>query len=135
MLHSSSEPVPLTSGYTPLFVRGSGYREHLVEPYVTGHDDPGLVSRRRADTVAPDRWPLSYGRAAEQLRCLRPGAGWSERKVEYRIEAVRRRLPGTGFPYPLMHDTSAGRPSDNSLLHNLLKGLVDPRRRSRRTWT
>ncbi|WP_275307405.1 hypothetical protein [Streptomyces yunnanensis] len=24
-----------------------------------------------------------------------------------------------------MHDTSAGRPSDNSLLHNLLKGLVE----------
>ncbi|MFB7494491.1 FHA domain-containing protein [Streptomyces sp. NPDC056161] len=150
MVHSSSEPVPLAPGYTPLFVKGSGYREHLVELYVTGHDDPGLVSRRRADTMAPDRWPLaederlllvvlgqryllyeeeprplSYGRAAEQLGYLCPGAGWSERKIEYRIEAVRRRLHGTGFPYPLMHDTSAGRPSDNSLLHNLLKGLVE----------
>ncbi|WP_338058585.1 hypothetical protein [Streptomyces noursei] len=25
---------------------------------MTGHDDQGPVSRRRADTVAPDRWPL-----------------------------------------------------------------------------
>ncbi|PNE39689.1 MULTISPECIES: FHA domain-containing protein [Streptomyces] len=150
MVHGSSEPVPLAPGYTPLFVRGSGFREHLVELYVTGHDDQGPVSRRRADTVAPDRWPLddderlllvvlgqryllyeedprplSYGRAAEQLRYLRPEESWSERKVEYRIEAVRRRLHGTGFPHPLMHDTSAGRPSDNGLLHNLLKGLVE----------
>ncbi|GGX26316.1 hypothetical protein GCM10010341_54480 [Streptomyces noursei] len=113
-------------------------------------EDQGPVSRRRADTVAPDRWPLddderlllvvlgqryllyeedprplSHSRGAEQLRYLRPEESWSERKVEYRIEAVRRRLHGTGFPHPLMHDTSAGRPSDDSLLHNLLKGLVE----------
>ncbi|WP_338058584.1 FHA domain-containing protein [Streptomyces noursei] len=31
MVHVSSEPVPLAPGYTPLFVRGAGFREHLVE--------------------------------------------------------------------------------------------------------
>ncbi len=150
MMHSSTEPIPLATGYTPLFVRGSGYREHLVELYVAGHDDQGPVSRRRAETVRPNRWPLddderlllvvlgqryllyeeeprplSYSRTAEQLAWLRPEGGWTERKVEYRIEAVRRRLHRTGFTYPLVHDKSEGRPSDNSLLHNLLKGLVE----------
>ncbi|MFI6343960.1 FHA domain-containing protein [Streptomyces sp. NPDC050560] len=149
LMHKSTEPVPLASGYTPLFVRGSGFREHLVELYVTGHDDSGPVSRRSADTVPPRKWsldederlllvvlgqryllyeqdprPLSYSRAAEQLSYLRPGEKWGERRIEYRVEAVRRRLHG-GFPYPLMHDKSAGRPSDNSLLHNLLRGLVE----------
>ncbi|MCI3930489.1 FHA domain-containing protein [Streptomyces sp. AN091965] len=150
MMHSSTDPVPLAPGYTPLFVRGSGYREHLVELYVTGHDDLGPVSRRRADTVPPKRWPLSdeerlllvvlgqeyllyeesprpltYPRAAEQLAYLRPDELWGERRIEYRIEVVRRRLHDGGFPYPLLHDTSVGRPSDNSLLHNLLRGLVE----------
>ncbi|MBF8173469.1 FHA domain-containing protein [Streptomyces olivaceus] len=150
MMHLSSEPVPLTTGYTPLFVKGSGYREHLVELYVAGHDDQGPVSRRRAETARPQTWalddderlllvvlgqryllyeedprPLTYAAAAKQFAYLRPDAGWNERKIEYRIEAVRRRLHRTGFRYPLIHDTSQGRPGDNSLLHNLIKGLVE----------
>ncbi|MGA4842192.1 FHA domain-containing protein [Streptomyces sp. G45] len=150
MMHTSTDPVPLAPGYTPLFVRGSGYREHLVELYVSGHDDQGLVTRRRADTVPPKRWhlddderlllvvlgqeyllyeesprPLTYTRAAKQLAYLRPDRSWGERKIEYRVESVRRRLHESGFPYPLLHDTTAGRPSDNSLLHNLLRGLVE----------
>lgn len=150
MMHTSTEPIPLATGYTPLFVKGSGHREHLVELYVAGHDDQGPVSRRRAETLRPETWalddderlllvvlgqryllyeqdprPLSYGRAAEQLAYLHPDGKWTERRIEYRVEAVRRRLHGTGFKYPLMHDCSEGRPSDNSLLHNLLKGLVE----------
>ncbi|MEI5100440.1 FHA domain-containing protein [Streptomyces sp. PmtG] len=150
MMHATTEPVPLAPGYTPLFVRGSGRREHLVELYVTGHDDRGPVSRRRTDTVPPQRWPLSdeerlllvvlgqeyllyeerprpltYARAAAQLAYLRGDERWGERKVEYRIEVVRRRLHDSGFPYPLLHDPSTGRPSDNRLLHHLLKGLVE----------
>ncbi|AUA15418.1 FHA domain-containing protein [Streptomyces sp. SID8382] len=150
MMHLSTEPIPLDTGYTPLFVKGSGYREHLVELYVAGHDDQGPVSRRRAETLRPEIWPLedderlllvvlgqryllyeedprplTYAMAARQLGYLRPGAGWNERKIEYRIEAVRRRLHNTGFRHPLMHDKSQGRPADNGLLHNLLKGLVE----------
>lgn len=149
MLHVSSAPVPLTTGYTPVFVKGSGHREHLVELYVAGHDDQGPVPLRRADTVQPQRWalsederlllvvlgqhyleyepdprPLTYSRAAEQLGYLRPDAGWTVRRIEYRVEAVRHRLHRTGFSYPLIHDRPEERPSDNSLLHNLLKGLV-----------
>ncbi|MEV0633872.1 FHA domain-containing protein [Streptomyces sp. NPDC050619] len=150
MMHLATEPIPLDAGYTPLFVKGSGYREHLVELYVAGHDDQGPVSRRRAETVRPQTWalddderlllvvlgqryllyeedprPLTYAMTAKQLACLRPEDKWNERRIEHRIEAVRRRLDRTGFRYPLMHDKSQGRPTDNSLLHNLLKGLVE----------
>lgn len=150
MMHTTTEPIPLTTGYTPLFVKGSGYREHLVELYVADHDDQGPVSRRDAETVRPNIWPLddderlllvvlgqryllyeedprplTYSMAAKQLEFLRPDAGWTPRKVEHRTEAVRRRLNRTGFKDRLMHDMSEGRPSDNRLLHNLLKGLVE----------
>ncbi|MCX4884242.1 FHA domain-containing protein [Streptomyces sp. NBC_00847] len=150
MMHLATEPIPLATGYTPLFVKGSGHREHLVELYVAGHDDQGPLSRRRAETVRPETWaledderlllvvlgqryllyeedprPLTYATGAKQLAYLRPDGNWTERKIEYRIEAVRRRLHNTGFRYPLMHDKSQDRPSDNGLLHNLLKGLVE----------
>ncbi|MFC5212763.1 FHA domain-containing protein [Streptomyces coerulescens] len=150
MMHLSTEPVPLATGYTPLFVKGSGYREHLVELYVAGHDDQGPVSRRQAETIRPETWalddderlllvvlgqryllyeeeprPLSYATAAKQLGYLRPDANWTERRIEHRIEVVRKRLDRTGFRYPLLHDKAQGRPGDNSLLHNLIKGLVE----------
>ena len=150
MMHLTTEPIPLATGYTPLFVKGSGYREHLVELYVAGHDDQGPVSRRRAETVRPETWalddderlllvvlgqryllyeedprPLTYATAAKQLAYLRPDGNWSERRIEHRIEAVRRRLDRSGFRYQLLHDKSQGRPADNSLLHNLIKGLVE----------
>ncbi|MEV7002376.1 FHA domain-containing protein [Streptomyces sp. NPDC093982] len=150
MMHTTTEPMPLGPGYTPLFVKGSGYREHLVELYVAGHDDQGPVSRRRAQTLRPEIWPLddderlllvvlgqryllyeedprplSYAMAARQLAYLRPDVGWNERRIEYRVEDVRRRLHRTGFRYALLHDKSQGRPGDNRLLHNLLRGLVE----------
>lgn len=150
LMHTSTEPLPLTAGYTPLFVKGSGFREHLVELYVTGDDEQKLVPRRRAATLPPKRWPLdederlllvvlgqrylryedgprplSYRQAAEQLRYLREGSGWGERRIEHKVVAVRRRLNDGGFPQPLLHDKESGGPCDNNLLHNLLKGLVE----------
>ncbi|MEO3870043.1 FHA domain-containing protein [Nonomuraea sp. B12E4] len=147
LMHATTESIPLATGYTPVFVRGSGYREHLVELYVSGHEP--RTPNRHAVTLPPRRWPLddderlllvvlgqryllyedgprplSYRQAAEQLDTLRPDGQWRERRIENKIEAVRKRLDAGGFPYPLVHDRSAGGPSDN-LLHNLLRGLVD----------
>jgi len=36
----SGEQRELSEGYTPLFIRGSGRREHLLEIRVTGHEPP-----------------------------------------------------------------------------------------------
>ncbi|MGW7349750.1 FHA domain-containing protein [Streptomyces sp. NPDC054784] len=150
LMHTSTDPVPLAEGYTPLFVKGSGHREHLVELYVTGPDQQRLVPRRRADTLPPKRWPLddderlllvvlgqrylryeeaprplSYRQAAEELNYLSVGASWSERRIEYRVGIVRQRLNDGGFPQALFQGADSGGPCDNNLIHNLLKGLVE----------
>lgn len=151
MMHLSTDPIPLTQGYTPLFVKGSGYREHLVELFVTDYDEGRLVPRHRATTLPPKRWPLddderlilvilgqryllyedsprplTYQQTARQLELLRGEAKWNERKIEYKVEAVRRRLSRGGeFPYMLLSDKQAGKLPDNTLIHNLLKGLVE----------
>ncbi|MGC9539602.1 hypothetical protein [Streptomyces sp. UG1] len=48
-MHHGTEPIPLSTGYSPLFVKASGNREHLVELHVTGPDDPG-----RCSTATPE---------------------------------------------------------------------------------
>lgn len=151
LMHLSTEPVPLCPGYTPLFVRGSARREHLVELYVVDHDEARSGPRHSAETVPPKRWPLddderlvlvvlgqqyllfqedprplAYRQAVEQLRCLRGDEHWTQSKVAHRVEAVRRRLSRSGdFPYEVMRDTEAGGPCDSNLMHNLFRGLVE----------
>ncbi|MEU8827611.1 FHA domain-containing protein [Streptomyces sp. NPDC048636] len=151
MMHTSTEPMPLATGYTPLFVKGSGPREHLVELFVTDHGGEGLVPRQAALTVPPKRWhleederlvlvvlgqryllyevdprPLSYREAAAELGCLHPDAKWSKRRIEHKVEAVRHRLTkGGDFPYPVVREREFAGPSDHTLLHNLLKGLTE----------
>ncbi|MGV9377611.1 FHA domain-containing protein [Nonomuraea sp. NPDC003707] len=150
LMHSSTDPVPLAPGYTPLFIRGSGYRQHLVELYVTGAYGDTQADLHAAATTPPKIWglseterlllvvlgeryllyeeaprPLTYNQAEARLAYLRPGEKWRAGIVEDRIEAVRHRLHAAGFTYPLRHDRSEGRPYDNNLLHNLLRGLVE----------
>ncbi|MFC4014064.1 FHA domain-containing protein [Nonomuraea purpurea] len=149
LMHTATDPIPLAEGYTPLFIRGSGYRQHLLELYVTGYDDD-LQQRHNGTTIPPRKWhlneverlllvvlgeryllyeegprPLTYKQAEARLAYLRPADKWRSRTIEDRIEAVRHRLHAGGFPYPLLHDKDAGRPYDNNLLHNLLTGLVE----------
>jgi hypothetical protein len=150
LMHATTDPVPLAVGYTPVFVRGSGYREHLVELYVTDHDEWGPGARRKASTVPPKRWqltdderlvlvvlgqhyllyepeprPLSYRQAAEQLRYLQPEGRWTEPKIAHKVEDVRNRLERSGdFRYDL-RERQPRTASDNTLKHNLLKGLVE----------
>ncbi|MEU6721372.1 FHA domain-containing protein [Nonomuraea sp. NPDC046802] len=150
LMHTATDPIPLAEGYTPLFIRGSGHRQHLVELYVTGHDGDLQTQRYTGTTIAPRKWqlneverlllvvlgeryllyeegprPLTYKQAEARLAYLRPADKWRSRTIEDRIEAVRHRLHTGGFPYPLLHDKDAGRPYDNNLLHNLLTGLVE----------
>ncbi|WP_181790081.1 FHA domain-containing protein [Streptomyces phytophilus] len=150
LMHLTTEPIPLAPGYTPLFVKGSGHREHLVELYVTDAGEGGRVPRHRAETLPPKRWtlteqeklvlvvlgqqylqyesdprPLSYRQAAELLAFLPAGAGITKRVIEHRVEDVRKRLEGGGFPYQVTRGDDGSGPSDSVLKHNLLRGLVE----------
>ncbi|KAB8162878.1 FHA domain-containing protein [Streptomyces sp. 3MP-14] len=150
LVHSSTDPVPLAPGYTPVFVRGFGYREHLVELYVADHDDAGPGARESADTIPPQRWPLDeaerlalivlgqeylrydleprplvYRRAVAQLAALQPQYGWTKRRVEERVGAVRRRLHRSGRVAAKLLREADDDASDATLMHNLLRELVD----------
>src|SRR5690606_27007139 len=59
LLFRDEEPVPLTDGYTPMFLRGTGRREHLLELYVTGAEGRRPTSRHGDATELPRIWRLS----------------------------------------------------------------------------
>jgi hypothetical protein len=147
MLHPEGEPLPLAPGYTPLFLRGSRGREHLLELYVAG-DDGGIPSSRPNEaTEAPKRWrltadehaaltvvgqrfllldpnpqPLSRQQAAEQLQEVRPDTGWTPKRVEHLVSAVRKRLSDSGVPG--LRREEVGEPVGLTLTVNLLRELV-----------
>ena len=151
MLHSSTGPIPLRTGYTPVFIRGTGTREHLVELYVTSEERCRGLPAPGTPTLPPKRWeiteeervvlaiigqeylryepdprPRPYKEVAEILGRL-PYPRWNRRKIERKMRELRGRLdrdPKHDFPYRLMREDKSG-PCDNNLLHNLLKGLVE----------
>lgn len=58
LLAPAAEPAVLREGYTPVFVRGSRDREHLIELFVSG--DAGRPGARHAEeTRGPRPWALS----------------------------------------------------------------------------
>ncbi|WP_255952974.1 FHA domain-containing protein [Streptomyces odontomachi] len=81
--------------------------------------------------------PRAYREAADLLNGLQreglltsdlwPKGGWTARRIEDKIAAVRKRFNSKAFPYlPLLHDKHSGTyPMDNRYLRNLLKGLVE----------
>lgn len=148
LLFAEDEPVPLNNGYTPLFVRGSGGREHLLELYVTGpdgryprthHDEPTQPPRawkltateRLVLVVLGQRYllheahqqPLSWRQAADHLADLQPDAGWGPKKVEHLVVAVRARLSKAGVAGLTREEV--GEPVGNTLNHNLLRELME----------
>lgn len=150
MLFPEDDPFPLEPGYTPVFVSGAARRRHLMELYVTGDDGclPRPVPDESALTDKPwklgdaerlalvalaQRYllheaypqPLAWRQAAERLTGLRPGAGWTHRKVEHLVAAVRRRLSRAGVP-GLTRD-EVGEPVGNMLNHNLIVELLHSR--------
>lgn len=147
LLFENEDPVPLGEGYTPLFVRGSNDREHLLEVYVTGADGRRPAPRHRNPTVPPRIWrldederlalivlgqryllhelrpqPLSWQRAAAQLIELQPDAGWTKKRVEHLVEDVRNRLSAEGVAG--LTRAEIGEPVGNALNHNLLRELL-----------
>jgi hypothetical protein len=112
-LHRDGEQVPLAAGYTPLFVPGSGIREHLLELYVVGAGrtvatwpvsvsaagSPLSADQRLAVVVLGQRYlryeadprPLTWEEATDQLAALQPGR-WEERRLEQVVADLRPRL-------------------------------------------
>lgn len=146
-LFPSEEPVPLADGYTPLFIRGTRDREHLLELYVAGPDGGRPAVPHGAVTEPPRRWrltederlllvvlgqrylmheanpqPLARQHVAEVMAELRPGEQWGHKRVEHMVAAVRARLSREGVP-GLMRD-EVGEPVGNALNDNLMRELV-----------
>lgn len=147
ILHRESEPIPLSTGYTALFLRGSRDREHILELHVTGADGEIQLARPGHETVPPKRWrltteerqvltvvgqrfllydpqpqPLSRQQAAAELAALQPRANWTIKRVEHIVSAVRRRLSDGGV-YGLQRD-EVSEPIGFALTVNLMRELV-----------
>lgn len=148
LLFAEEEPVPLRSGYTPLFLRGSSGREHVLELYVAGPDGELPASRHRDPTQPPKTWrlsaterlilivlgqqyllheahphPLSWRQAADHLADLQPDAGWAPKRVERMVGAVRDRLSKAGVAGLTREEI--GEPVGNMLNHNLIRELME----------
>ncbi|HEX6444406.1 MAG TPA: FHA domain-containing protein [Streptosporangiales bacterium] len=147
LLFAEEEPLPLDEGYTPLFVRGSNNREHLLEVYVTGSDGTRPATRYRDVTDPPRTWrltpderlvlvalgqryllhhprphPLTWAQTAEILDDLYPDAGWTAKRVEHLVVAVRNRLSHSGVPGLTREEV--GQPVGNTLNDNLIRELL-----------
>jgi hypothetical protein len=146
-LFRDEDPVPLPVGYTPLFIRGSRDREHLLELYIAGEDGGQPATQYDAVTQLPKQWrltaderlllvvlgqryllheanpqPTSRQQAAVILAELQPHANWSVKRVEHMVADVRARLSAGGVHGLLREEV--GEPVGNTLNDNLLRELV-----------
>jgi hypothetical protein len=146
-LFTGEEPVPLPIGHTPMFVSGSGNREHLLEVHVTGQDGhrssvkPGDTTRehsiwplsdaeRLTMIVLGQRYlmhergaqPLPWRLVVEQLTELAPDTAWRIKKVEHLVGRVRSRLSDAGVAG--LRRTEVSEPIGNTLNHNLIRELI-----------
>ncbi|MGH3615530.1 MAG: FHA domain-containing protein [Pseudonocardia sp.] len=147
LLFTNEEPVPLAEGYTPLFVRGSNGREHLLEMYVVGPGGDRPHARHDDATHTPKIWalsdeeqialivlgqryllhemspqPLPWRQAADQLAELQPDAGWTIKRLEHMVVKVRARLSRGGVAGLTREEVPE--PVGNLLNHNLIRALV-----------
>ena len=150
MLFSEDEPFPLNAGYTPVFISGAPRRRHLMELYVAGDDgrlprpEPEAAtlkdrpwrlgeSERLALVALAERYllheaypqPLAWRQAADRLCEVQPDVGWTHRKVEHTVVAVRRRVSRSGVPGLTREEV--GEPVGNTLNHNLIIELLNSR--------
>ncbi|AXB43141.1 FHA domain-containing protein [Amycolatopsis albispora] len=135
LLGPDDEPAVLAGGYTPLFVRGAGGREHLLEVFVGG--GPATGPARRRSLTASERLvlvacgcryllheanprPVPKREAAALLAELRPHEPWPVARVDFVLATVRFRLTAEGV---LAEDTG-----DDGLLRELVRSatLVPP---------
>ncbi|MFJ1992338.1 serine/threonine-protein kinase [Streptomyces asiaticus] len=79
LLFTGEDPLPLGTGYTPLFVRGSRDREHLLEVFVSGPETerpvalPGDVTRPPGYGCSPTRRSSRSSSSASAICSTSPG--------------------------------------------------------------
>ncbi|OON77404.1 FHA domain-containing protein [Streptomyces tsukubensis] len=147
LLFRDEEPLPLDAGYTPLFVRGSRGREHLMEAFVSGAEGVRPVPLHGDVTRPPRVWvlsaseklalvvlgrryllheprpqPLTWRQAAAELAELQPAEGWREKRVEHMVNGVRLRLSRDGEPWLTREEV--GEPVGNALNDHLIRALL-----------
>lgn len=147
LLYVDEEEVPVIDGYTPVFVGGSTGRRHLLELYVTGPGGEVPAAYHREVTQPPRTWrlqdeerlvlavlgqrylqhetrpqPLSWRQTADQLVELDPDGGWTPKRVEHLVTAVRTRLSRGGIQGLTREEV--GEPVGNALNDNLLRELM-----------
>lgn len=147
LLFTGEGPLPLDTGYSPLFVRGSRHREHLLEVYVTDRDGAAPTPLPEDITLPPRTWilsaqerlvlvvlgqryllhelrpqPLTWQDTAAQLGRLQPDVTWGPKKVEHVVAAVRGRLSRDGVPFLTREEV--GEPVGNTLNDHLLRELL-----------
>jgi hypothetical protein len=146
MVFAETDPVELSEGYTPIFLRSPSGHEHLLEVRITAR--AALApARPAAQTNVAARWslsaderlvltvlgqrylrheehpqPLSWRQVADELAELFPGGGWTAKRAEHIGVAVRKRLSVAGVP-GLTRD-EVGDPVGNALNHNMVLELV-----------
>lgn len=147
LLPAGESSAELPAGYTPVFVRGSQEREHLVELYVAGDTGQRPAARHADETRGPRPWtlttdervvlvvlgrrylsnepnavPLTWGQTAELLGEIRPDGGWTAKRVEHAVVAVRTRLSRAGVTG--LTRAEVGEPVGNTLNINLIRELI-----------
>ncbi|MFC9897097.1 hypothetical protein ACFVMC_25710 [Nocardia sp. NPDC127579] len=147
LLFRDENPFPLECGYTPLFIRGSQRREHLLEIFVSdaGGGEPGprhrnvtnaavsyslTGSERLALVVLGQRYlrrepspqPWTWEASARLLADIEPDTGWKRRRVEELVAGVRQRLSRLGVAG--LTAAEVPQPIGNMLNHNLIRELL-----------
>lgn len=146
-LFPDHDPLPLVPGYTPLFVRGTRGREHVMEVYVIGPDGSCPAALFDAVTQPPKKYwltadeklvlvvlgqrylaqedfaqPLGRQQVADEMSELQPDAEWNDRRVERVLAAVRLRLHQDGVRG--LTSEELVQPIGNMLNHNLVQALM-----------
>jgi hypothetical protein len=143
-LHRGAGEVALEPGYTPLFVPGSGAREHLLELFVVDSSPPArpvptwplsaderlaaVVLARRYLLHEADPKPLTWPQASALLAELQPGR-WRPGRLEQVEANLRARLSAHGVrglrevevPVPV-----GDAPTDNLLWELVRTGTLVP---------
>lgn len=144
----------LSPGYTPLFIKSSQGRSHLLEVHIAGARPQGGPEGpvKSMETVQPETYdltvveraavaalaqryllghekhpqPVSWQQVAEDLNRAMPEQAWTKKRVEHMVARIRERLASDPHrPVSgLRREEGIGEPVGNILNHNLIQALL-----------